>query len=318
MVSSGITLKGSCVKVNINNNVIISNVNIISTALIKNGIDVLFANSTRCEDVSISKNLIYGFETAVNIETVLFCNIIDNDLDYCINKGIKIQQVDSVLNILNNWIAQYEEYTSTKKFTGISLIALGAISNSVKNIDNNTINGSTFGGYGIEVRSNQNCTNIKGNTINSYLGIYIEYENGEIKNNAINSEDRSIFIGYARNIFIDRNNFINGYIELIDGLSNENINFGQDNSGVISTGFKAKITLNQNETLKNDLLSSINKGLILDNPSKLKAVSNIYTDSNFDFGKINFNAKGNAYTITVTNPNSVDTDFYIDCKCFVI
>ena len=102
-------------------------------------------------------------------------NVLENDFDYCKVEGVKTQTIDAILNINNNWIAQYSGMETTHDFNGINLVPLGAPNNCSKNIIGNTIFGSKKGGYGINVRSNQKNANIIGNTINnSLISCYIE------------------------------------------------------------------------------------------------------------------------------------------------
>ena len=314
MIKNGITLRGGCIKFDIFQNKIIRNESIPSVDETK-GITINLGNGTRPEDVNIYNNLTFGFDYALDVETVLMINVLQNDFDYCKKEGIKIQQTDTVLNIKNNWIAQYVDNTTTQPFNGINLIPLGNANDSAKNIEGNTINGSTFGGYGVNIRANQKNANVKGNTINNHTGIYVEADSVKIEGNSINSNFRSIFYGICSNVFTDKNNFVSGFIEAINGLGNKNINFGFNNSGVISTGFKTKIKLIAGQTVSSGELATIETGVILDNPSKLYAFGKALTRSLFNYGKIIFAVSGDIYILTVENANTEDADFFCEAEC---
>lgn len=316
LYNGGITLRGGCVKFDVYKNTMIRSTIAVNPNDTK-GITINLGNGTRPEDVNIYNNLTFGFDFGIDVETVLMVNILQNDLDYCVKEGIRVQQGDSVLNIKNNWIAQYVDQSNTKPFNGINLVALGAVNNVAKNIECNTINGSLVGGYGINVRTNQRNVNITGNTINNHTGIYAESDTIKIEDNTINSESISIFYAICSNVWTDKNRFIKGWLQALGGFHAANINFGVNNSGILSTGFRTRITLPASQTSKGGLLADLNIGDIRENPSRLYAFGEAKTRSNFNFGNVTFTVSGDSYSLNVENTNTEDTDFYCEVKCYL-
>ena len=316
---SGVIMRGQNVKITIFDNVFIKHVD-VNGSYEPNGISVVFANNQRSEDVNISKNLTFGFDIGCWVEQCLMLNILENDFDYCKVEGVKVQTIDAILNINNNWIAQYSGMEATHNFNGINIVPLGSPNNYSKNIIGNTIFGSQLGGYGINVRNNQRNVNVIGNTItNSIISCYIETDGVNVNGNTFDSTGVGLFIGYTANAAIDNNFFSSGVISAVSGLGNSGINLGKNNHGAVSTGFKKQLTLPANTSTISGTLSSLGVATLYENPSKLKPiVKNITADSNFDYGKVNLTVTETDYTLTVTNQNSVSVLFFVDVECVLV
>jgi hypothetical protein len=312
MTSSGITLRGRNIKISIEENKLVAKQELISDYSL-NGIEVLQEGQYRSEDIRISSNLIFGYDYGIDIETILFCNIVDNDIDYCLKKGINILLVESVLNIKNNWIAMDENTISTNPFFAIDLQPLGNLNNSTKNIEGNTVHGSHFGGYAFKIGFNQNNINISGNEIDNYGGIATDNSYTRINSNKIESIEYAIVLGYCTDVEIGLNNIVSGDIFSLGGQ--KGINISQNNAGSLMLGFNEIIKLPSNQTTTTGTLSSIGKGLFNNVNNHFLAIGSANSFNNsFNFGNVKFSISNDNYTLMVDNANNTDTDFLCNLK----
>jgi len=119
----------------------------------------------RTEDIQIKNTLIFGFDIGVKFGNVLFSSIEGSDIDFCVQTGIQIVNVQGSCSIKSTWVF-------TAGDNGILVSSIGTASNdqlliSGCNIERQT-QGTLAGVIGINIGTGQANTSVENNHINKF------------------------------------------------------------------------------------------------------------------------------------------------------
>lgn len=215
----------------------------------------------RPESVHVTKNFIFGFDTAIDIVFATLVNILNNDLESIIT-GIRVQTVDGVLNIRDNYV----EVDGATGLRGLHFVPLSGVIESLYNVEGNKfIASANTNGFGTEIGTfatggNQSNISLKNNTfsgwalfdISAYASGDIEIQNNRCLSNistsimirgsltgrgytidgnrlagnlnipAANGPNAQFNIGYNRGLFSTR---ISGTISILNGATTATLNY---------------------------------------------------------------------------------------------
>jgi hypothetical protein len=120
----------------------------------------------RPESILIRNNLIYGFETGVDIGNVLDARVVQNVLDDCGSRGIRLVNCDGTCTISDNWI----EVGPGDALTGIDLVPVGRPPSNIRNIRDNYLVALDAGpgSIGISIGGQQDNSKIVGNSMSGF------------------------------------------------------------------------------------------------------------------------------------------------------
>ena len=180
------------------------------------------ATPARPEGCSITSSvLIFGFDVAVYVQSMLAGGIFGADLDYCRVAGVRYKYWDGRPTIAPNWIAGDAAYSS-QAFSGVESVAVPTqrtFGPDIKQITMTTFNGNP-GDAGIKLGALNGRATITDNLISNSAGLGV-YDNGgrfnTIARNLINSPN-PLFMYLTGGNQISENNISGGLISNISPI----------------------------------------------------------------------------------------------------
>lgn len=242
-VCNGIVFRGRCVsnEVGSGTKLIRGNGALVSGECIgvqfKESSDYTPSTTVRPEGCTVTESvLVFGFDVAIDVASMLAGGVYGADLDYCRKAGVRYTFWDGRPTISPNWIAGDSSYSS-QPFSGVESVAVASQRTTgplISGITMITFNGNP-GDAGIKLGSLNGRTNIRDNVISNANGYGI-YDNAgrfnKIRDNQITSTTPLFLVSTGGN-HISGNGFYGGTITLNSPTAS---NIWGENDGATLTG----------------------------------------------------------------------------------
>lgn len=242
-VCNGMIFKGRCVsnEVGSGTKIIRGNGSLVSGECIgvkfMESSDYTPAATARPEGCTITESvLVFGFDVAVDVQSMLAGGIYGSDLDYCRKVGVRYQFWDGRPTISPNWIAGDASYNS-QPFYGVQSVAVAVQRTTgplISGISMTTFNGNA-GDCGVRLGSLNGRATIRDNLISNAVGYGVYDDAGRfnrLRDNHISSPN-PLFLFSTGGNHISGNIFSGGPISVLSPTAS---NVWGENDGVMLTG----------------------------------------------------------------------------------